>query len=487
MITIQVDNKYAFIRGASPHTIKNLEKLTSYLVAGFMYSPTFKSKRWDGKEHLMVFSPRNGYKIPNGLIGDVIRELEDTAKKYKITCNFQINGPKIKYEWNSNVVLRPYQNDAVDAVCKGKKWERGRGLLKMPIRSGKTKTAARIIYHTQRRTLFIVPSQQLLYQTKQSLEESLTRNVGIIGDGLWDVQDVTVATIQTLAKHAGGIKRNGRKKIILKPDEKFIHLSKYFDMVIFDESHHLVADTWHAIIMGFDCRYKIGLSASIHLDNAKECERGVIWLKGCCGDIRHEVETDMLVEQGYLMRQHIELIIQTQPTGYENWGWGGELVNKLIYENEYRNNKIAEKTIEKVNLGMKVLIVSNRINQLVLLNKLLISANVGHAVIVGSDKIASRKNKIKAFINGEINVLLGTIFGEGVDIPEIECVINAEGGQDVKKTIQKMRNMTPLSGKDVATYVDFMDVTNKYFAKHSRERLNTYKNEQSFVINVFRA
>jgi len=447
-----------------------------------MYSPSFQAKRWDGKEHLMSFSPKRGYKIPSGLVGDVVRKLKALGKKYIVERKYQRNGPKIQFKWNPNIVLRPYQDEAVSDVCGGKKWEFGRGLLKMPIRSGKTKTAAGIIYQLGRRTLFIVPSQMLLHQTRESLEESLMTKVGILGDGKWKVEDVTVATIQTLAKHAGGVKKVGKKRITIPPDEQFMEIARWFDFIIFDESHHLVGDVWHAVVMGFDCRFKLGLSASIHLDNAKEWERGAIWLKACCGDVRYEVETEYLVEQGYLLRQNLELIKQRKPTGYEKWGWGQELVNELIYKNESRNRKIVEKTVEKVEAGLKVLIVSNRHNQLVELNRLLMEADVGHAVVVGGDSTKSRKEKVKAFLDGEIEVLMGTVFGEGVDIPEIECVINAEGGQDIKATIQRMRNMTPADGKAEAVFIDFIDLTNRYFAKHSKARLDIYRKEPAFKI-----
>jgi superfamily II DNA or RNA helicase len=110
--------------------------------------------------------------------------------------------------------------------------------------------------------------------------------------------------------------------------------------------------------------------------------------------------------------------------------------------------------------------------------------NAKHEIVTGRDKTSSRKDKVKSFLNGDVNILMGTVFGEGIDIPEVECVINAEGGRDVKATIQRMRNMTPAPGKTKAVFIDFMDVTNKHFAKHSRERLKIYKEEPAFDIKI---
>jgi superfamily II DNA or RNA helicase len=486
MLYITINNKYAYLRGMTPRLTKRLEKITSYLVSGFMFSPKFKAHRWDGREHLMSFVPQKGYRIPSGLVSDVVKELKESDIKYKIKCEYKRNGPKIQYNWNPKIVLRDYQNEAVGAICKGKKWERGSGLLKMPIRSGKTKTAAGIIHKLKKRTLFIVPSQMLLYQTKESLEESLSTEIGIIGDGNWDIKDCTVATVQTLGKHSGGVKKIGprKKRIVIPPDEKFKSISNFFDLVIFDESHHLAGDVWHAIVMGFDCRHKLGLSASIHLEDIREWGRGVIWLKACCGNIRYEVSPNVLVEQGYLLKQNIELVIQNEPTGKEKWKWGKELLNTLIYENEFRNSKIVDKAIEKTKEGLKVLVVSNRLNQLSQLHKMMKDKNTKHEIVTGRDRTSSRKDKVKSFLSGDVNILMGTVFGEGIDIPEVECVINAEGGRDIKTTIQRMRNMTPASGKTKAVFIDFMDVTNKHFAKHSLERLKIYKEEPAFDIKI---
>jgi superfamily II DNA or RNA helicase len=236
--------------------------------------------------------------------------------------------------------------------------------------------------------------------------------------------------------------------------------------------------------MDFNCRYRIGLSATIHLDNDRENERGVIWLKACCGDIKYEVSTSFLIEQGYLMQQNVELIKCEEPEGYEDWKWCQELRDELIYENAWRNRKVVAKTQEKINQGLKVLIVSNRHNQLEALREMLVDHDVPHAIVIGDDRMDERKAKVQAFLDGEIDVLLGTVFGEGIDIPEIECVINAEGGRDVKAAIQRMRNMTPAEGKAKAVFVDFMDMTNPYFAKHSAERLATYRSEHAFMIRI---
>ena len=87
-------------------------------------------------------------------------------------------------------------------------------------------------------------------------------------------------------------------------------------------------------------------------------------------------------------------------------------------------------------------------------------------------------------VEGEYNVIVGSVIGEGVVIPTIEVVINAEGGKDIKNTIQRQRNLTISEGKKEAVLIDFMDEMNKIFRKHSKERLDVYQEEDAFTVTV---
>jgi hypothetical protein len=213
MITLDADNRYVYIRGADWATIRALERATSYLVQGFMHSMAFKLKRWDGREHLMQFrtTEPSGYRVPFGLLGDVVGVLNEMDKRHKLVFERRRRPERhVEYEWNSSIELRPYQHEAIQAITDASRWDVCRGILKMPIRSGKTKTAARVIHDMKVRTLFIVTSQMLLHQTKAALEDALKMDVGAIGDSGWTEGDVTVAMIQTLGRARG--RKADRKK-----------------------------------------------------------------------------------------------------------------------------------------------------------------------------------------------------------------------------------------------------------------------------------
>ena len=511
-VRLIIDNKSVVIQHATPGVIKKLEQATSYLVRGHYFAPGYKRGFWDGREHTMVFRKGN-YTVPIGLLGVLREVLKEHDVEYELKRRASPPPPPVKFQWNKDVVLRPYQNEAVEAFCAAP--ERGRGILKMPIRSGKTKTAAGVIHKLGVRTLFCVPSKMLMHQTARSLAESLPgADIGTIGDGTWQEGDhITVATVQTLARLRGGTKSQcsgnrlrdrsgawvkGRYEMSTAPcgrkqcdgghkrttamDPRYPDLIKGYGLVIFDECHHLKGEAWRNVILSCPSRYRLGLSATVYFDSAKENETGVIWLRACCGAIKYEVSTSDLIEQGYLMRQHVELYAVREPRGLDGEKWSAELRNKAIYLNEWRNKFIVLKTIEKLSQGRNVLIVSNRLAQIDAISNLLHIYKVEHVTVTGSDPTQLRDERVGEFTRGNVHVIVGTVFNEGVDIPVLEVLINAEGGRDVKATVQRMRNMTPAEGKEVAELIDFWDDTNKYFRKHSRERAAIYEGESAFIV-----
>jgi superfamily II DNA or RNA helicase len=662
-ITLILSRKDFVIKNASIKTIRSLESITSYKVAGYYFSQAYKAHRWDGREHLLKFK-RGQYVAPIGLLSVVKAKLRERGEKFVVKLRKEKEVKRIQFDWNDSIKLRGYQNEAVEAFCG--KPEIGRGILKMPIRSGKTKTAAAIIRRLGVRTLFFVPSKMLLHQTVEALLEALPgASIGMIGDNEWIEGDVTVATIQSVSRLKGGSKRQckgnkqrdesgrsikglygdrvaacGRKKcdgahgFNTRDDPRYFDLLERYPFVIFDECfvagtmvgdkpienikvgdyvpsfdpetleicekrvthvfksspsslvkvatshgevictpnhpiltnrgfisaidliplvdivyntmqpkskkerceknlcfeavrvesveilkqgsdgeynglcpkglvynlevedthtyianglavhncHHAKGENWRGPMLDSQAKYRLGLSATVFFDNESELEKGVIWLRACCGDIKYEVSTSLLVDQGYLMRQHVEIYRIKEPV-IPDEKWNKELQNKLIYNNLHRNKIIVLLTMRQLEKGHNVLIISNRLSQIDEISNLLFKYGVEHATITGSDPTDARNLRMNDFKSGVFNVLVGTVFHEGIDIPEVECVINAEGGKDVKTTIQRMRNMTPSEGKTKSILIDFWDDTSKYFRRHSNARLKTYESEHAFVID----
>jgi len=505
-----LNNHKITIQNAPINIARLLEKATSYLVQGHYFSPAFRSRRWDGREHLLVFK-KGHYRAPIGLLGVIRQELDKNGIEYEVKRAKTRKPEKVEFIWNEEIRLRPYQVEAIEAFCKSP--DAGRGILKMPIRSGKTKTAAGIIKRIGVKTLFLVPSQMLMYQTAKSLSESLPGSkVGMIGDGNWEEGSITVATIQTLGRLKGGTKQqcsgnkmrnesgvlikgkylaslapcgrkrcNGSHNYKAEEDTRYRPLINNYDLAIMDEIHHLTGEVWHNVFSDIPAKYRLGLSATVNFDCKKENERGVIWLRACCGDIKYDVSTSELIEQGYLMRQHVEMKPIRKPN-CDGEKWSRDLQNRCIYSNPVRNRQIVIDAVTETDKGYKVMIVTNRKSQIKDITEIMDKYGIGHVTVTGEDSQDVRDERVDDFKSGKVQIIIGTVFGEGVDIPEIESVIIAEGGQDAKATVQRMRNMTPMEGKTVSRLIDYWDDTNAYFRKHSRKRYTTYKSEPAFIV-----
>jgi hypothetical protein len=84
MITLNVDNRHVTIKGAPAAIIRRLEVITSYKVAGAHFSPAYQAKRWDGREHLLKYSKKHGYRFPTGLLKDAIKELKRSFQRVEV-------------------------------------------------------------------------------------------------------------------------------------------------------------------------------------------------------------------------------------------------------------------------------------------------------------------------------------------------------------------------------------------------------------------
>lgn len=478
MATVTFNNRQAIIEGVPPKAAKALSRLTSYLQAGYEHVPAFQGKYWDGRRRLITMLKDGRLKAPAGLTQEVVDILEAYRVDFEIVDNCR--RPKYKLGLGKGFdfdKLRGYQKEAVRAAVtpRGSLGLRGRGIIKMPPRAGKTSTAAGIAATLDVRTLFVVPSKLLLYQARDELSKWLGVEVGLVGDMIWKPKDVTVATVQTLVKRRG---KNTREE---PAAPEYLELIRQCDLVVCDEVHHLEAEKWRQVIQDSGAHYKIGLSATVFLDHDRETELGVIWLRACTGEMLIDISVSDLIEQGHLVRPDIHIYTIRTPD-FGKRGWSKRLHREAIYCNDDRNQTICEITQALVRDRMQVVVIANKLEQVGAITQLLNQTSIPFARMTGQTAQSTRTRTIKKFKSGQLRVLVGTVLGEGIDIPEIDAVVVAEGGSDIKATYQRLRCLTPRKGKDRAVVVDFMDLTHPYFAKHSLARLEVYRGERAFRV-----
>lgn len=149
-----------------------------------------------------------------------------------------IQGPPIETILNK-VSLRSYQKQALFNWNRNKK----RGIVVLPTAAGKTYVALKAISDLKTQTMIIVPTLDLIDQWKNRIKEFLDIDAGVIGGGENIVKMVTVSTYDSAYLKASVL---GNK----------------FNLIIFDEVHHLASYSYMQIAEMYTAPYRLGLTAT---------------------------------------------------------------------------------------------------------------------------------------------------------------------------------------------------------------------------------
>lgn len=466
---ITIKNNFAYLSGSlNPLLINGLDKETYFDLPGkyFMQKAILakgkKPKNIDEIGRVHLFNKRDcSFSI--GLIPKIkeLLFLYGDYKKIEIEIIEEDLRSPIVTEFKSDIFpeelitdkeLRPYQLQAISSFFRSG----GMGVLEVATGGGKTLITAEIVKRLSTSTLWIIDKKELLYQTKEVFEDMLGVEIGIIGDGEFNPKTVTVATIQTLYSKV--------KNDISK--EMYDYLNK-INFVIVDEFHHSAAESYCKVMNYIgNSKYRLGTTATARREDGKDP-----MMFSLVGPVIYSIKAEELIEQGYLMRPKIifyELSNEVDKSIDYNYDYSENIVN-----NEERNNKIID--VCKENTHRKILILVKHIKHGEELNEKI----DGSIFVNGQIEKNSRKIFMKSFKDCSEGVLITTlsIASEGLDIPDLDMVINASANKsDVKSTQILGRILRKIEGKKDAVYIDFID-GGKFGKKHTKRRISVFKDD----------
>jgi superfamily II DNA or RNA helicase len=146
---------------------------------------------------------------------------------------------KFDFPTKFTVEPRPYQQEAIAAWRKAERC----GVVILPTGAGKSLVAQMAIEQTQRSTLVVVPTIDLMNQWYDLLLSAFQAEVGLIGGGFFEVGALTVTT------YASAFRFMER-------------LGNSFGLVIFDECHHLPGDVFRYAAEMSLAPFRLGLTAT---------------------------------------------------------------------------------------------------------------------------------------------------------------------------------------------------------------------------------
>jgi superfamily II DNA or RNA helicase len=471
--------------------IKRIESCLKFFVEGSEFSPAFKEHKWDG---FYRFYQKKTRTFNYGLLHMVITNIQKYNIAYKIEDD--LLPIKIKFPDKINPELWEHQKRAVLKFLS-----HPYGTIEIPTGGGKTILSAEIIRLTDFDTvLFIVDSQLLLEQAITGISEYLKVNrktIGRIQGDTFEPKAITVAMIQTLQSIKFGMKRLNKRHKDKKPipliqlkqqrKEKRFNLKKletYLKQVkflIIDEIHEYSSDERiNTIRICNNVEAVLCLSAT---PEKSENLIGNIKIKSLAGPIILKVLESELKKRGVLAQEDIILILIDhdknkniefkEEDGYDTYE------NSLIIENERRNNILINTIQILKHLSIKTLVLFQYIKHGKNIQRVL-----GNDLITNETKLPQRLSSMKSFLKKKGDVLLATnVFNKGLNLPEVEVLLNAGAGKEQSLIIQKKgRTLRTTSIKKKAITIDIMDIS-EYFSEHSLSRIHVYE-ERIGVENI---
>jgi superfamily II DNA or RNA helicase len=458
-VKIEIDNIFCTVTNANKSSIDILEKSLSTFAPGYQYSYQYKRKFWNGRVSLFSDST-----FLTGLLPTVLNLVKEP-----VTLVDNRSLPTISMSVPT-VPLRDYQwdaiNNAVSNTLNNTWWPRG--VIKIPTGGGKTACAAGIIQMVNKPTLFIVNTKDLLWQAHRVFT-NYGIQTGVIGDGKYEIQNTTVATVQSIYS-------------LLNNNPIKLRFLRTIEQVFFDEAH-LVAATLEkgniflkaaALIPSAYMRW--GLSATPYMKDQYSN-----WLlEGVTGKIVYEIKNKELIDKGYLSEGRVVMFNIPQDNYIAN-SWPN-CYDEGVVAYPKRNNKIVELIASK---SKPVLVLVQREGHGTLLSNMCNQKGLNVPFIFGNHSSKERIQAIKDLRSGKIDgVIASTIWDQGVDIQEIKTLILAGGGKSPVRNLQRLgRGLRISEGKSHLEAYDFYDNSTRWLRNHSNERKKLWTSE-GFDISI---
>ncbi len=396
------------------------------------YVSAKKYGRWIGKTlkaKLKYYEPvPAGLRFPRGFANQAVLLCRELIQETPEIHDKRLLLPEEKFVFKGT--LRPYQQAALAAAEK-----RSFGVLEAGTGSGKTIMALAIIADRKQPTLIVVHTKELLYQWQERIKEFLGCTAGLVGDGHFIIEPVTVAIVNTARK-------------------RMPELAPCFGQLVVDECHRVPAALFTDVVSAFAGHYLLGLSAT-----AFRSDEGLTRLiYFYMGDRFHKVDQKELQATGAIIKPEL---IRCKTTFQYRYRGDYQPLMTALTKDAKRNQQIIEDVVmvsRMENSGIQLL-VSDRVNHCELFVKELVAKNVDVVMLTGQTSAEQRTTIVKAVQAGEVQVLVATLqlIGEGFDCPGLSNLFLTTPITFEGRLLQVLgRIMRPAEGKQARVY-DYVD------------------------------
>lgn len=333
-----------------------------------------------------------------------------------------------------DITLRDYQQLAKEKIFS--KWNCVDNILyQMPTGTGKTRLFTSIIrdinvwglrHNINYRILIIAHRSELIEQSSRSLDKYHIKH-GVLAGTMKDKRDLTqaiqVASIQT----------------IIHSSNRCLIEGLQFDFIIIDEAHHAVANSYQKLWKFCPNSKKLGVTATPwRMNNSGFAKIFDAYIPSM--SIKEFIQKGWLAAyQYYSIPSDSEIIKSIE--SIRDFDIEGDYKSSVLTQ-VFDTSKIRAQlynSYAKNALGKKGIIYSISREHSEHICSQYRSHNIAIENIDSETPAKTRENIIKAFKNGEIDIIVNVdIFSEGFDCPDIEFIQLARPTKSLVKYIQQV-------------------------------------------------
>ncbi|KRN27730.1 type III restriction protein res subunit [Lactobacillus selangorensis] len=310
--------------------------------------------------------------------------------------------------------LRDYQLETIQKIVKEMKKGHHSIMVQQPPRTGKTVIMAEIARRTTLtggRVLFIVHRKEIVDQVKETFQKQ-----GV------DMDLATVGMVQTLTRHVDKL-----------PKPAFLFV---------DEAHHVLAKSYLRILDAFPDAYKLLFTATpIRLNGEGFESVADVLITG--KSVKWLIDHDRLAPVDYYAPIAIDnTALKTKRTGE----FTEDSIEKALKPKIYGN---AVKNYQKLAAGKQAIAYTYNVASAERLANAFNAAGISARAVSGKTNKDERNKIVSDYKDGKIRIVTNAeLFTEGIDLPNVDCVIMLRPTQSLSLFLQfSMRSMNPREGK----------------------------------------
>lgn len=450
-----------------------LSEYFSFLVPGYQFMPSYRSRLWDGKIKMFNLNTNTIYV---GLLSKIMQFAKERGYEVVLDPDLQTTKnisdedvTKFLSALQLKMEPRDYQIKAFKHAISN-----SRSLLLSPTGSGKSYIIYLLAVYYKSPTLIIVPTTSLVHQLYN------------------DFKDYGMNVEKYVYKIHGGIDKNFDKPIVISTWQSLFKLNKKFfdkfELVLGDECHLFKAKSLTSIMEKLEnAKYRFGFTGTLDSTHTNK-----LILEGLFDTVYKVTSTSELIINKQLSNFKIKCLVLNY----------SDEIKKLVSKKNYQDEMQFLITHEPRNKFICNLALSLKGNTLILFQYVEKHGNVLYDMLSKTDRKVyyihgkvdgEERDEIRKIIEKEENCIIVASFqttSTGVNMKRLHNIIFASPSKSKIRNLQSIgRGLRLSEHKEEAVLFDISDdlkwkSKNNHTLNHFAERIKIYS-EEKFDFNMF--